>query len=80
MTPDPTRRLTLKAYSAVPGLAVSGTVVLKLVAGTGQPVVPLTAGSGTLTVSGKAAAHGKLRAVGNTLTGTLGSKRVTVTF
>jgi pimeloyl-ACP methyl ester carboxylesterase len=80
MTPDPTRKLTLKGYSAASGIALSGTIVLQLRAGLGQPVIPLTAATGTLIVLGKGAAHGTLRAAGNLLTGTLGGKRVSITF
>ena len=58
---------------------MSGTILLQL-AGSGQPAIPLAAASGTVTVSGSAVAHGTLRAAGNRLTGTLGGKRVIVTF
>ena len=79
MTPDLVRKLTLKGYSAASGIALSGTILLQL-AGNGQPAIPLAAASGTVTVSGSAVAHGTLRAAGNRLTGTLGGKRVIVTF
>ena len=79
MTPDPIRKLTLEGYSAASGIALSGTILLQL-AGNGQPAIPLAAASGTVTVSGSAVAHGTLRAAGNRLTGTLGGKRVIVTF
>jgi pimeloyl-ACP methyl ester carboxylesterase len=80
MTPDPVRKLTLKNYSAVSGIGLSGTILLQLETGTGQPLVPLAAASGTLTVSGGAVVHGTLRAAGNTLTGSLGGRRVVITF
>ena len=79
MVPDPTKILHLDAYSSVGGLALSGTIVLGL-ASTGQPVIPLTAASGSLNVSGSGAAHGALHAHGNRLTGTLGGKPIAITF
>jgi pimeloyl-ACP methyl ester carboxylesterase len=80
MAPDPLRKLTLENYSAASGIALSGTILLQLETGTGQPLVPLAAASGTLTVSGSAVLHGKLRAAGNRLTGRLGGKRVVIIF
>ena len=79
MIPDPTSVLRLQGYSSVGGLALSGTVVLKLGAD-GQPVVPLQVASGSLKVSGSGAGHGSLRARGNRLTGTLAGRPVSVTF
>ena len=79
MVPDSVKTIHLRSYSGVTGLAVSGTIVLQLAAN-GQPMVPLTAASGTLTVTGSAAAHGVLRARGNRLTGTLGGRTISSTF
>jgi pimeloyl-ACP methyl ester carboxylesterase len=79
MVPDPTSVLRLQGYSSVGGLALSGTIVLKLGAD-GQPVVPLQVASGSLQVSGKEAGHGSLRARGNRLTGTLAGRPVSVIF
>jgi pimeloyl-ACP methyl ester carboxylesterase len=79
MVPDAVKTIHLHAYSSVGGLAVSGTIVLAL-AGNGQPAIPLTATSGTLTVTGRGAAHGKLTAAGNTLSGTLGGRKIRAAF
>ena len=79
MIPDAVKTINLERYSSVGGLALTGTIVLKLAA-TGQPVIPLTAASGTLTVSGSGAAHGTLQATGNRLTGTLGGRKIVATF
>ena len=79
MVPDPTSLVTFEGYSSVGGLVLSGKIVLKLGAD-GQPVIPLTAASGSLRVSGNGAAHGTLKAKGNRLTGTLAGKPVAVSF
>jgi len=79
MVPDAVKTIHLHAYSSVGGLAVSGTIVLAL-GGNGQPVIPLKAASGTLTVTGRGAAHGKLTAVGNTLSGALGGRKIRTSF
>jgi len=79
MTPDSVKTLHLKGYSSVGGLAVTGTIVLKLDTN-GQPIVPLTAASGTITVTGSGASHGVLEAAGNLLTGTLGGRKISSSF
>jgi len=79
MVPDAVKTIHLQAYSSVGGLAVTGTIVLELAAN-GQPVVPLTAASGTLAVTGSGAAHGTLKALGNRLTGKLGGRKISATF
>ena len=78
-TPFPTGALRLQAFSAAAGLTLTGTVTLKLDP-YGQPVVPLTAAGGTLTVGGNGASHGTLHLSGNRLTGTLARRPVTATF
>jgi len=75
LVPDAVKTLRLAGYSSVGGLAVSGTVVLRL-AGNGQPVIPLTAANGTLTVTGSGASHGVVKLSGNRLTGTLGGRKI----
>jgi len=79
MVPDAVKTIHLEGFSSVGGLSVTGTIVLELAA-TGQPVVPLAAASGTLTVSGSGAARGTLKAAGNRLTGTLGGRKISATF
>lgn len=79
LVPDAVKTLHLEGYSSVGGLAVSGTIVLRLES-TGQPVVPLEAASGTLTVTGSGASHGVVKVVGNRLTGTLGGRKVSAAF
>ncbi len=79
MVPDAVKTMHLQAYSSVGGLALTGTIVLKLAAN-GQPVVPLTAASGSIAVTGSGAAHGTLKASGNRLTGTLGGRKISATF
>ena len=79
MVPDAVKTIHLQAYSSVGGLALTGTIVLKLAAN-GQPVVPLTAANGTIAVTGGGAAHGMLKASGNRLTGKLGGRKISSTF
>lgn len=79
LVPDAVKTLHLEGYSSVGGLAVSGTIVLRLES-TGQPVVPLEAASGTLTVTGSGASHGVVKVVGNRLTGMLGGRKVSAAF
>ncbi len=79
MVPDAVKTIHLQAYSSVGGLALTGTIVLKLAAN-GQPVVPLTAASGSIQVTGTGAAHGTLVASGNRLTGKLGGRKISATF
>jgi pimeloyl-ACP methyl ester carboxylesterase len=79
MTPDPVKTIHLSGYSSVGGLAVSGTIVLKLGLN-GQPVLPLASASGALKVTGSGAAHGTFTAHGNTLTGTLAGRKIVATF
>jgi pimeloyl-ACP methyl ester carboxylesterase len=79
LVPDAVKTLHLEGYSSVGGLAVSGTIVLSL-ASTGQPVVPLSAASGTLTVAGSGASHGVVKVSGNVLTGTLGGRKIRSAF
>jgi pimeloyl-ACP methyl ester carboxylesterase len=78
-TPNPTGTLRLQGFSAAAGLTVSGTIVLKMDP-YGNPVVPLTAASGTLTIGGRGASHGTVRLAGNRLTGTLARRKVAATF
>ncbi len=78
-TPYPSGALRLQGFSAAAGLTVTGTAVFKINP-YGQPVVPLTTASGTLTVGGGGASHGTLHLSGNRLTGTLGRRPVTATF
>jgi pimeloyl-ACP methyl ester carboxylesterase len=79
VTPYPNGVIRLQAYSALAGLAVTGTIKLKLDP-YGSPIAPLTAVSGSLTLSGRSASHGTLRVAGNRLTGTLAGRAVAATF
>ena len=79
VTPDPKGSIRLAGYTSVGGLAVTGTITLKMDP-YGNPVVPLTAASGTLVVSGSGAARGTVKLSANRLTGTLGRKPVATTF
>ncbi len=79
LVPDALKTLHLQGYSSVGGLAVSGTIVLRL-ASTGQPVIPLAAASGTLTVTGSGDSHGVVKASGNRLTGKLGGRKISASF
>jgi pimeloyl-ACP methyl ester carboxylesterase len=79
LTPDPKGSIRLQAYSSVGGLAATGTVVLKMQPW-GDPVVPLTAVSGSIKVTGSGSAHGTVRLSGNRLAGTLNGRPVTATF
>ncbi|HEY2073228.1 MAG TPA: alpha/beta fold hydrolase [Gaiellaceae bacterium] len=79
MVPDAVKTIRLQRYSSVGGLTVTGTIILRLAAN-GQPVIPLAAASGTLTVSGSGSSHGTLKALGNRLTGTLGGKKISASF
>ena len=76
---DPKGMIRLRAFSDVAGLAVTGTITLKIDP-YGSPVIPLTAVSGTLTLAGRGSAHGTLRAAGNRLTGKLAGRAVVATF
>jgi hypothetical protein len=78
-TPDAQGHIRLHAFSSVAGLTLTGSLTLKLDQ-FGQPVVPLTAASGTITAAGSGAAHGVLRLAGNRLTGSLGGRRITFAF
>jgi pimeloyl-ACP methyl ester carboxylesterase len=79
MVPDSVRTIHLHGYSSIGGLALTGTIVLALAAN-GQPVIPLAAASGTLTVTGSGSSHGVLKATGNRLTGTLGGRKISASF
>jgi len=79
MVPDAVKTIRLQGYSSVRGLAVTGTIVLRLET-SGQPVIPLSAASGTLVVTGSGALHGALRASGNRLTGTIGGRKISTSF
>ena len=79
VTPFPTGQLKFEAYSSVRGLALTGTVKLKLDP-YGDPVVPLSAASGTLTLTGRGSSHGTLRLAGNRAIGAVGGRKVTITF
>ncbi len=79
LTVYPTGRLVLDGFSDVPGLALSGTVDIRIDP-FGDPVLPLTTSKGTLRVTGRGSAHGMLTLAGNRATGTLGGRTVAVTF
>lgn len=80
LVPDSVKTLRLERYSSVGGLAVSGTILLRLDPSTGQPVVPLAAAVGTLTLAGTGASHGIVTLAGNRLTGTIGGRKVSAAF
>jgi hypothetical protein len=69
LSPADGSSLTLARYGIVPGVEVSGT--LRPIAA-GAPL----AFRGTVTVSGRAAARGKLQVFAATIKGTLGGRRV----
>jgi pimeloyl-ACP methyl ester carboxylesterase len=79
LTPDPNGVIRLKGYSSVPGLTLTGNLVLKMDP-YGDPVMPLTAQFGLLTVGGPGAARGRVRLSENGLTATLGRRVVSATF
>ena len=79
MVPDSVKTIRLARYSSVGGLALTGTIVLKLAA-SGQPVLPLAAASGTVTVAGSGAAHGAVKLTGRRLSGTLGGRKISSSF
>jgi pimeloyl-ACP methyl ester carboxylesterase len=79
LTPAPSGAVRLEGYSSVPGLAVSGTVLLRI-GPYGDPVVPVIVQYGTLTVAGSSAARGRVTLTGNRLTGTLARRSVAVSF
>jgi pimeloyl-ACP methyl ester carboxylesterase len=74
-----TGKLVFQAFSDVAGLALTGTISLKMDP-FGLPVVPLTTLSGTLTLSGRGSSHGTLKLAGNRATGTIGGRAVVATF
>jgi pimeloyl-ACP methyl ester carboxylesterase len=79
LTPDPSGVIRLKSYSSVPGLTLSGNIVLKMDP-YGDPVMPLTAQFGLLAVGGSGAAPGRLKLSENRLTGTLARRSVSASF
>jgi pimeloyl-ACP methyl ester carboxylesterase len=79
LTPDPNGVIRLKGYSSVAGLTLTGNIVLKMDP-YGDPVVPLTAQFGLLTVGGSGAAHGRVKLSENSLTGTLARRPVSARF
>jgi pimeloyl-ACP methyl ester carboxylesterase len=79
LRPDPNGVIRLKGYSSVRGLTLTGNIVLKMDP-YGDPVMPLTAQFGLLTVGGPGAAHGRVRLSENGLTATLGRRVVPATF
>lgn len=79
VTVYPDGRIAFQAYSSVRGLALTGTMALKMNP-YGLPVVPLTVARGTLRLSGAGAAKGSLRLAGNRATGTVGARKVAITF
>jgi pimeloyl-ACP methyl ester carboxylesterase len=79
VTVDAGGGIRLQAFSDVLGLAVTGTIRLKLDP-YGLPVAPLTALSGSLTLAGRDAADGTLKVAGNRLSGTLAHHAVATTF
>jgi pimeloyl-ACP methyl ester carboxylesterase len=64
----------LSGYSDVPGLTISGSVKQKSVG-----AFPIDF-EGTLTIGGLQASHGRLELFGNALSGTLGGKKVRISF
>ncbi|MBV8480322.1 MAG: alpha/beta fold hydrolase, partial [Actinobacteria bacterium] len=68
MTPISIGGYRLDNYSVVPGVALSGQIVL------GQSMGVTLSFHGTITVAGKLAAHGDVQLLQNTLTGTLGNR------
>jgi pimeloyl-ACP methyl ester carboxylesterase len=79
VTVFPSGKLAFQGFSDVAGLAVTGTVTLKMDP-YGLPVVPATTTSGTLTLSGRGSAHGTLSIAGNRAAGTLGGHAVVIGF
>ena len=69
LTPGASSSLRLDRYAIAPGVELTGRLDA---AGSGFPLLF----KGTLTVSGKSAAHGKLTVKRGVLTGTLGGVRV----
>ena len=70
--------IRLQAFSDIAGLAVTGTITLKMDP-YGSPVTPLTA-NGSLTLSGRGASTGTLRVTGNRLSGKLAKRAVQASF
>jgi len=74
--------------AGISSLLLSASIIAALITGTinlkidpyGSPVIPLTAVSGTLILTGRGSAHGTLRATGNRLTGKLAGRAVSATF
>ena len=79
LSPDPRGVIRLKGYSSVPGLTLTGNIVLKMDP-YGDPVQPLTAQFGLLAVGGSGAAHGQVKLSENRLTGTLARRNVSASF
>jgi pimeloyl-ACP methyl ester carboxylesterase len=79
VTTFPTGKLAFQGFSDVGGLALTGTLTLKMDP-FGLPVVPLTAAAGTLTLSGRGSSHGVLKLAGNRATGALGGRAVALQF
>jgi hypothetical protein len=79
LTPDPNGAIRLANFSSIPGLSISGSILVKIDP-YGDPVVPLSVGYAQVTVGGRGAAHGKLSLSGNRLTGTLAKRKVAATF
>jgi pimeloyl-ACP methyl ester carboxylesterase len=79
LTPAPSGSVRLEAYSSVPGLAVTGTLSLRIDP-YGDPAVPVIVQYGTLTVAGSGAARGRITLAGNRLTGTLARRSVAASF
>ncbi len=79
LSPDPRGVIRLKGYSSVPGLTLTGNIVLKMDP-YGDPVMPLTAQFGLLAVGGSGAARGRVKLSENRLTGTLARRSVSASF
>jgi hypothetical protein len=79
LTPAPSGSVRLEAYSSVPGLAVTGTLSLRIDP-YGDPAVPVIVQYGTLTVAGSGAARGRVTLAANRLTGRLARRSVAASF
>jgi pimeloyl-ACP methyl ester carboxylesterase len=79
LTPDANGAIRLVNFSSIPGLAITGNILVKIDP-YGDPVVPLSVGYAQLTVGGRSAARGKISLSGNRLTGTLAKRKVAASF
>ena len=79
LTPDANGAIRLVNFSSIPGLAITGNILVKIDP-YGDPVVPLSVGYAQLTVGGRSAARGRISLSGNRLTGTLAKRKVAATF